>query len=634
MKKTVLITIFLCLTVAMVAQTKTKRHIYLWDVTKSMEGKGWVDEAQTKRPDNIWEDVKNALCRYIDNVKNENDEILVLPFQEKILLKEITPDFIRADFDGKEFIKRKIKEYKSPAHKYTNIYDPLSQVVDKYLKNDENTIVYLLTDGIQDDPNAAQKAWKAIEKWNLKAGENNYLFYVCLTDVAKDPAIIGAINDAKKNSETPDNVDVVPDGKGGDIDFLVLAPPQNLPFNLIDNRHKQVKSLTVTFVPNNTATSYNPIKVNVKLAEENPFFSINQTVNLQNNNITFEIKFKDQYKNYDGLSLALDTITSYKLLLDVVNKDDIKENEKIAVSISPSTTTLELINKYEKTLKIKQQRNTWNRIKYYSDFLGNKYTNVILKDSVELDFNVHAQTIKRDMEFELVKKNEKGEFVAANEITLYKNDDICPENILKVKTSESKIALGFECKENFLKNKKEKELQLYLRVKEKSGLDRIDDKELSSSDILIPYWIVKKNNGWNPLATLLFWILVIVIVSLTLCFIYSHIIKPMNNVKFSKLFIDYNDGAGEQKIEMGRAYKLLCTNKKTKFSIFSKFFTGVVKVEVNDFWSYPLTIKSGMRNNIRLLGLGSYQLESEETVRREPFTIANENGQKVTITTT
>jgi hypothetical protein len=157
------------------------------------------------------------------------------------------------------------------------------------------------------------------------------------------------------------------------------------------------------------------------------------------------------------------------------------------------------------------------------------------------------------------------------------------------------------------------------------GLDRIENIGLESGIC------VKKYNGYNPLALLLFWVIIVILAILLACFIISRFVNP--STKFSKVFIDYNDGAGEQRVNMGSAYKLLCTNKKTRFSVFSKFFVGVVKVEVNDFWTSPLTIKSGTRNNIRLLGITNYELDNDETVRKEPFTITNESGQKVTITT-
>jgi hypothetical protein len=331
---------------AMIAQ-RIQRRIYLWDVTWSMKGKAFVDSARTIRTADIYDDVVKALCRYVDDINNESTEILVLPFQEKILPAIGTR---KATLEGKEYIKKKIKDFESPPPPHnTNIYTPLSDVIDKYLDQDRNTVVYLLTDGYQDVENE-RDAWQAIKKWNLNAGENNFLWYVYLTDIAKkDTLVEGAIDIAADDPETPGNVgstDYISGGRN-----LNLTPPDNLSFSLKDNKDKAVKSISAGFTLGDENDTPD-IDIQVKLAEDNPFFSIDQTVRLQDESITFEIKFKDEYKDYDTISKALSEKTSYKLRLSIANRNKIIEQQKVNVSVNPSTTTLELINKPEKTLRI------------------------------------------------------------------------------------------------------------------------------------------------------------------------------------------------------------------------------------------------------------------------------------------
>ena len=344
----VLIVIAFCWEV-IIAQSKSQRRIYLWDVTLSMKGGDFVDG---KRTANIYDDVVEALCRYIDGINNENTEILVLPFQEKIL-PAIGPR--KASLDGKEYIKQQIKSFILPKHKWTNIYAPIAEVMDKYLDAEKNTAVFLLTDGFQDDPNETRSSWEAIEKWNLQAGENNFLFYVYLTAAAKTPEIEKAIRDAKNKATTPINVDDT-DGNSGDIDFLTLTPPANISFNLKDNREKTIKSVPITFISDNSNVPQG-MEIKVKLADENPFFSVDQTVLLKNNSITFELKFKNEYSDYEVISKMLSETTSYKLIFSIADRNKIVEQQKIAVSINPGTTILELINKPEKSLRIHVKRN-------------------------------------------------------------------------------------------------------------------------------------------------------------------------------------------------------------------------------------------------------------------------------------
>lgn len=273
----------------------------------------------------------------------------------------------------------------------------------------------------------------------------------------------------------------------------------------------------------------------------------------------------------------------------------------------------------------------WGSTDYYESFMFKKYEPVIMKQTLEFDFNDDAKRlIDGFIEFEPVVKNENNEIEIAKGIILYKNSEKCENNILKIKPDEKSIELGIE----FTGEAKEGSHTIYLRVKNANGLDRIDDTEISMAEsiVLAHEWVVKKDDVFNPLGLLLFWIIVTIIVILTACFIASRIINP--RTKFSKLYVDYQDGTGERKIEMHSAFKLLCTNQKTNFSVFYKFFVGIVKVEVNDFWTHPVTITSGRRNSIKVSGLREFQLDTDETIRKEPFTITNENLQKVTITTT
>lgn len=272
----------------------------------------------------------------------------------------------------------------------------------------------------------------------------------------------------------------------------------------------------------------------------------------------------------------------------------------------------------------------WGETEYYSDFLIKKYQPQIMEQTLDLEFNEDAQKlINENIEFEPVEKDENNLFIHAKGIILYKNGQKCSNNILSIKPSDTSIKVGIQ----FTNQAKEGNHTLYLRIRNSAGLNRIDDTDLSSSDeiILANEWVVKKDNVYNPLANLLFWLSVIIISALIVCFIISRIVNPA--VKFSYVDIDYHDGAGEQRIRMGSSYKLLFTNRKIKYSIFYKFFIGIVKVGINDFWDKPLTIKCGYRDSIKISGLGDYNLNTDETVRKEPFTISNANGEKVSITT-
>jgi hypothetical protein len=291
----------------------------------------------------------------------------------------------------------------------------------------------------------------------------------------------------------------------------------------------------------------------------------------------------------------------------------------------------------------------WGKRKFYTDFpLNLKNYNVsdtthTFRKTLRFEFNqVAKDSIAEAVEFQLVERIvELGKDglpkdttylpVLEKEISLFSNGVKCENNVLKINTNDEIVPLEIA----FTKDtgKEDHKYTLCLRVINNGGLDRIGNIDVSDAKnvVLADEWVLEKDYVYNPLAKGLFWTFVVIVVVLTVCFIISRIANP--TVKFSKLYIDYDDGAGEQRIDMGSAYKLLCTNKKTKFSVFSKFFVGVVKVEVNDFWTHAVTIKSGTRNNVRVSGLGEFEMDTDETVRKEPFTITNDNGQKVIIVT-
>ena len=82
--KIVLLLFLLCFgfieSVGQNSRFKDERRIYLWDVTLSMKG------YQDKTPD-IYDEVIDAIEQDVNTLNDENTEIWVIPFQNKILDK-------------------------------------------------------------------------------------------------------------------------------------------------------------------------------------------------------------------------------------------------------------------------------------------------------------------------------------------------------------------------------------------------------------------------------------------------------------------------------------------------------------------------------------------------------------------
>jgi hypothetical protein len=319
MKKTLLILISLCFAwqATLMAQPKSQRLIYLWDVTLSMKG------YQGKTPD-IYADVVKFLEQEINSIADENAEIVVLPFQESILEQWQ----VKADKTGKNEIIRQIKNYRNDKPTNTNIVDPIKDVKANYTKPDKQNELYILTDGKHS--RGSSELVKIIEEWGRDAQKlNAYALYVMLTNASVDKDVIATI-------EKTDNIDVI-------TETIFLEPEQLVVFNIKDDKEKPVnvalKSKENVVFPGN-------IKIKIS-AENNPNLIVNPNVIVKDGKIAFAI-------NQPEAEILLEETLkkSVTLRLDLQNRNEIQKSDKKLVSLNPDKIELELIKNPEKKLII------------------------------------------------------------------------------------------------------------------------------------------------------------------------------------------------------------------------------------------------------------------------------------------
>ncbi|MDR2292618.1 MAG: hypothetical protein LBE11_03995 [Prevotellaceae bacterium] len=253
----------------------------------------------------------------------------------------------------------------------------------------------------------------------------------------------------------------------------------------------------------------------------------------------------------------------------------------------------------------------WGETEYYSNFLFKKYEPVIMKQTLELEFNKYAQKgVSGDIELEAVKKDKNGKFVRTSDIIIYKNGEQCADNILKIKPAESSIELGIE----FSPNAKEGNHTLYLRVKNSGGLDRIDDVNLSQSDnmILVHEWVIKKDDILNPLAKILLWILIVAVILILVwrIFIRHNVFEPF---KARTLFIFYPESP-MQKLKIKGCLKVICSSKKQSQSVISRFFKGEIIFVKNEFWERDIEIVPRDKKSVRVRPSQGFTVMPSNTV--------------------
>jgi len=314
--------IFVIICMQGMAQIKSQRRIYLWDVTLSMKG------SMGKTPD-IYNDVVNFLKRELNSLTDENIEIVVLPFQEGILETWKA----KADVAGKKYIIEKIESYSNNKVTNTDIVASVRAVQNQVINDDKHNMVFLLTDGKQTGGNQALLA--LIKNWEEYAKiKDVYALYVMLTPQAVDKELVDAINETGR-------IEVVQEP--GKIDWIDLQPASLIRYNIKDDAGKPAM-IPITYKKNMALPQ--GIKVQVTSANDS-IIAINELLEINNQNISLTLNY-----NYQHLRTRLGESTRIPLLLELQNQQEIKDNTGKIIFIHPSNIEIELINRPEKTLRI------------------------------------------------------------------------------------------------------------------------------------------------------------------------------------------------------------------------------------------------------------------------------------------
>ena len=154
-------------------QFKDVRQTYLWDVTLSMKGYNGAP--------NIYDKVVDVMVKDIQSVSDERTEIVVIPFQDRVLDVWREP----ATPEGKASIIKRIRAYDNKEVTNTNISAPLQHAIDKIFSTDKIDIMKLMTDG-NDNVNPARLR-EVLEQWcEIARQKDAYGYYILLTDAAKN----------------------------------------------------------------------------------------------------------------------------------------------------------------------------------------------------------------------------------------------------------------------------------------------------------------------------------------------------------------------------------------------------------------------------------------------------------------
>jgi hypothetical protein len=291
---------------------KKEKRIYLFDLTASMTGFGGTP--------NIFNDVQRNFVSAIDKLENDDTEIVILTFTNRIISK--------GTFRAHE--KLKIKQFINSlkiANGNTDIKAAWA-AGQKELDATKVNYMFLLTDGRQTvgGKAAEQQLFSLIRNWKSDAsGHDYYAFYVMLTPNASSDVLAKSFNNSS---------DVWP-VKSMDIDFKFIQPSKLVFYNVKDDKEKKIPVQLKRKLPDG-------FLFNIALSSS-PYYRLSQnTYKVENGAITLRILAQDDLNNIpEELQLSL-----------TLSKDN---NKYWDVFFTPATINLKMINKKEKVLTIYQK---------------------------------------------------------------------------------------------------------------------------------------------------------------------------------------------------------------------------------------------------------------------------------------
>lgn len=271
----------------------------------------------------------------------------------------------------------------------------------------------------------------------------------------------------------------------------------------------------------------------------------------------------------------------------------------------------------------------WGKQVHYSDFWFKKF----VPDTLYKTLNIDADgEIAQNVELQLYKKEgNQVLIVPTSEVQLFADGAICPNNVIGIPPHTKSIRVGLV----FTQEAQRGDYKWYLKVKDGGDVEVLNGYDLTdNASKEIFEWQAKKQVKMNPLANgMMLGGIGLVVLLLLWLFISRVFIWP--SAKFSTVYIDYCDGYGQKSVRMAGKYELVCTdNAKIKDSALKVFFVGKRQFEYNDFWTEPVTIKTGARaNSVRILKPHSFDVAGD-LKRREVIEIINADGKSVKIETT
>ena len=228
----------------------------------------------------------------------------------------------------------------------------------------------------------------------------------------------------------------------------------------------------------------------------------------------------------------------------------------------------------------------WGEASYYKKFLWSKSDPVVMKHTLEFEFNEYANEDVKSVKFGLYEKNDAGEFVpVSDDIILYKNGEVCDGTTFFVTPEDKTVELGIE----FTPEAENGCHVWYLKVLDAGGLDCIDDQRITEEDQtpLLLEWEANYDKQANPLKVGCIIALITIVTALAVwILVLRFMLFPRFRVR--RLIVD------GKHIPVKGFIKVIFTSKNKKQPAIAALFTGKIKY-VNTFLAVKEEAKIGKK---------------------------------------
>jgi len=480
-----------------------------------------------QEPNRIWDATKQYLKDDITRLSDES-EVSVVPFQTKAYAPI---SFKRADFDWGA-IEKKIEEYiKERTHTgICNAWDAGVKLMDPAKDN----YFFLLTDGV-DNVSGMDAVCKRISEWCAKY-RNCYGFYVMLCEAAKSEALQNAVGSCKTFS--------LIDANGHPSPIGTFYP-------------KEVRVNTLTYDAKRlTFSDEGDYEASVKCDDE--LFGVELDGGIRGGYATLKVVPR---LSKEEISRRLMGQESYLFTADILPK---------GIQMDNPTLTVEVINKPERALTMVNEEQDMGKATHYGSFLFWKAKE---PDTLTVDLKAafNGEARKDGSRVEMQCRTVKGE----EGYTLLYNGRPCEAGSFVMSPEDEASVLSVV----FAPEAEGGKRYLEIAPARAENLDVVNDTPTADFNVSLR---ARYGHSWNPLQTILFWLLVALLAALLFWLL---VVKPIKYQTFKKgaRSLQVHDPITRRETIRG-SRRVVFTDKRQKQGWLNRLFTGKIVYIVHEQW--------------------------------------------------